>query len=229
MAKPGNYKKTRLKFSKGKVLLSALVFGALLGALGNLISAFATKKVYTIAPSGTVALKDFEFSINYASKLDLGQILNYALTGVVFGVVAGLVLAIFAWIFRACAEKRRNKAAEDVRASLEPVRHIVTDGYAIAAKKIPAAGADAKKKGTLILTNTTLEFYNINYTKADKNFLIKLSDVISVRAKTCLLANNKIIVNTSRASYTFRVPIGTAKKWKKRIANEVAASYGKKA
>ncbi|MBQ7386964.1 MAG: hypothetical protein IJW03_02235 [Clostridia bacterium] len=222
--KPTAYKNTRLKFSKLAVLVSCLVFGVLIGALANLAMAFisSSDELYSVIPSGAISFDANGFALDYRATLDVQAALGYILSGALLGAAVGAVLAIVLWIGRSVAENNRSKKAEDVRASLEPVRHILTDGYAIATKKIPATKAENKKKmGTLLLTNTTLEFYNGNYTKAEKNFLLKLTDVISVRSKNCLLANNKIIVTTSKASYTFRVPMGTANTWKKRISHEV--------
>lgn len=209
----------RVKYKRGMVFLSSIFFCALITALSNLaIALFYVKDVYLADPSGTMSMIEdpLALAIEISTLINMNLVLGYLATGAVFGALAGVVLGFVICFTRCRLEARRCENAEDIRASLSPVRHIIADGYAVASEKIPSTGS-SKSKGTLFLTDTTLEFYDRDYTTAQKNFLIKLSDITSVRATTCLLCNNKITVVTTKASYTFMVPIGTAKDWKKFI------------
>lgn len=214
-----NYTIHRVKHKKSWIINSAIVFSVIISAIVNIaMSLFSIKDVYMGDTSGKVDLvKDpFSFVLDLEAVVDMTAVVEYLISGVILGLIIGVVLGVLVCAIRAIAERRRNNNAEDIRACLEPVRPIIADGYAVAAKRIPTASGK-KSSGTLVLTQSTLEFYDKDYTAAQKNFLLKLSDITSVRATSCLLANNKITVMTTKASYTFRVPIGTAGDWKRYI------------
>ena len=214
-----NYIIHRVKYKKSMVISSSLLFSALISALVNVaLGMFYVKDVYIGDTASTLdfASDPLSFVMNLKAVIDISVLLEYVISGAVIGLGVGLVLAALICLFRSGAERRRDASAEDIRACLEPVRPIIADGSAVATKTIPATNG-SRRRGTLMLTESTLEFYDKDYTSAQRNFLIKLSDVVSVRSTTCLLSNNKITVSTTKASYTFRVPIGTARSWKKYI------------
>ena len=214
-----NFNIYRVKYKKRCVFLSAVFFGVLISALVNLIIAIVSAKDVYLSDNVhkfDIVKDPLSFAMELSTVIDLKSVAGYFITGAAIGAIAGIVLAILVCLIRSAAENRRSENAEDIRACLDPVRSVVADGYVVASKKIPSIN-NSKNKGTLLLTESTLEFYDKDYTAAQKNFLLKLSDVISVRSKSSLLFNNKIIIMTTKASYTFRVPIGTAREWKRMI------------
>ncbi len=214
-------KKKRLRTRWLGTLIKSLILFAILGAVAYAVVGFVTKDVYADAPDGAIEVTDGLLSFTNEYTLDLSALTDHLLYGAVYGLAAGLVLGLLLIIVRAIAEGCRFRRVADVREVLNGARHIRTESFA-KIKAFPHGVSKVKKcrkKGTLFLTDVSLEFYGKKFKKAKNNHLIKLSAISFVQKKS----KKKLFVFTNEGKYVLRVQKGTAKRWKKALVRAVNA------
>ena len=166
---------------------------------------------------------------------------------ILYGALAGLVLACVIWVFHALSLENQEIAYYnrfiDVRNAL-PQGNIIFDqaGYPM---EIITPGRTIMmesrvwindtyssrffgdliptKLGQLMLTNEALEFYDNNFIRrADRSFILNLHDIAYIRAN--LFTKDLLTVICKSGRYVFHVPIGTAVIWSNAIRH--AMQYG---
>ncbi|MBQ7386963.1 MAG: hypothetical protein IJW03_02230 [Clostridia bacterium] len=231
-----NYKRKRIAFKPILVIISCVLWFALLGALVNLVFNFfdADSIIYAASPNADASFGIFKegatLSLDVDFVLDLDEVLHRLADGAVFGVAVGLVIGLLSCLIRAIAEGARYLRFRRVRHSLERARYVICESF-VKVKDNPAdifyADPGKKKKGTLFLTKRSLEFYDNSYLTPYRNFLVKLSDITVVESK----GTGKVTIYTAKGKYTIRVPKGRAKFWKRSllhaIQNGQRANFGR--
>ena len=228
-------KRKRLKFNAFMVLTSCVIAFILIGALANLALGFfdADSLMYSIVPDGEAKLdvlsEGSAFTLDFSFVLDVDAAIHRIIDGAVLGVVIGIIVGILCIVIKSVNEAAAYKRFKSVRASLNMVRFVVCESSA-SVKDLPAGifyNDGTSKRGNLFLTRSSLEFYDNNYLIPHKNFLVKLVEITVVETR----GKSKIRIYTMKGKYTFKVPTGKAKFWKKcllhAIQNGQRANYGR--
>ena len=164
-----------------------------------------------------------EVDLNGYAPDVFGDAMLFASIGALIGIVVGIFISIIACAVKKSKEKKRFKKFESVRLALNSVRLILVESAA-GVKANPAsyflASAPKRQKGSLFLTMNSLEFYDNTFLTPYRNFLIKLTDIHYARTK----GRDKLVVETAKGTYVFKLPAGKAKFWKKSINH--ASQYG---
>lgn len=164
-----------------------------------------------------------EVDLNGYAPDVFGDAMLFASLGALCGIILGIIISAISCGAKKRKENKRFDSFESVRISLNSVRLILVESAA-SVKANPAsyflASAPKRQKGSLFLTMSSLEFYDNSFLTPCRNFLIKLSDIHYAKTK----GKDKLLVETAKGTYVFKVPAGKAKFWKKTLNH--ASQYG---
>lgn len=178
------------------ILVNTLVF-TLIGLVGGF--------VYNLIAT------DFSFDFNDEAVVRI-------LIGLAAGVVLGLIIGIIAALSSRATDRSNANTLQPYKEVLNNVRPIICESRVYIndeyARSFLNERADHSfyKQGRLFLTDTTIEFYDLEAGTAYKNFVINLSDINFVGRSPM-----RLILETRSGEYKFHVPIGNSNQWRRQV------------
>ena len=199
------FRTRNVRLTDSKVYNSALWIIILVNTLVFTLIGLAGGFVFNLISS--------DFNIAFDEKM-----LTHILIGVAGGAVLGLIIGIFAALSSKATDKTNAKTLQPYKEVLNSVRPIICESRAYInddyARSFLNERADASfyKQGRLFLTDTTVEFYDLDAGVAYKNFVINLSDINFVGRSPM-----RLILHTRSGEYKFHVPIGNSNQWRRQL------------
>ena len=156
-------------------------------------------------------------SSNFQFNADSDMIIQI-LIGLGAGAVAGLIIGIIVALSSKSTDKSNAKTLQPYKEVLNSVRPIICESRVYIndeySRNFLNERADIAiyKQGRLFLTDTTIEFYDLDAGTAYKNFVINLSDINFVGRSPM-----RLILQTRSGEYKFHVPIGNSNQWRRQV------------